>query len=257
MNLGRSFAWKCMQVLARILTTLLFDLKVRGFHYIPKRGGVLIVSNHQGNLDPVLLAVRLNRPVNYIAKSELFGGWLATLLLHTVNAFPVRQGAGDVGAVKETIHRLQAGHVLNIFPEGQRTPDGQIGPLLGGVALIIRRARVPVVPAVISGSFEAWPIHRSWFRPFPIHVEFGPPLDFAGLDARQIMASLDRTLHAELERLRIQSGPARAYRSRSGGAGERAVPSKPPVRETKKPGEIRALLQRPTERRGFEPRIRV
>lgn len=197
-----------MQVVARILTTLLFDLKVRGLHYIPKRGGVLIVSNHQGNLDPVLLAVRLGRPVNYIAKSELFTGGWATLLLHTLNAFPVRQGAGDVGAVKETIHRLQAGHVLNIYPEGQRTPDGQIGPLLGGVALIIRRARVPVIPAAISGSFEAWPIHRSWFRPFPIQVEFGPPLDLAGLDSHQIMACLDQTLHTMLQQLRNQNAPA-------------------------------------------------
>lgn len=191
-----------MQALARILTTLLFDLKVRGLHHIPRHGGVLIVSNHQGNLDPALLAVRLGRPVNYIAKSELFEGWWATLLLHMVNAFPVRQGAGDVGAVKETINRLAAGHVLNIYPEGQRTLDGEIGPLLGGVSLIIRRARVPVVPAVITGSFEAWPVYRRWFRPHPIRVEFGPPLDLVGLDAHQIMRTLQHSLQKMLTSLR-------------------------------------------------------
>lgn len=202
MNTRRLFAWKCMQAVARILTTLLFDLKVRGLHHIPQRGGVLIVSNHQGSLDPVLLAVRLQRPVNYIAKSELFQGWWATLLLHMVNAFPVRQGAGDVGAVKETINRLSAGHVLNIYPEGQRTPDGEIGPLQRGVALIVRRARVPVIPAAISGSFEAWPVHRRWFRPHPIRVEFGPPLELAGLDADKIMLTLRRSLQEMLSKLR-------------------------------------------------------
>ena len=116
----RSLAWRSCQVLARVLTTLLFDLKVFGRHNVPKRGGVLIVSNHQSNLDPVLMAVRLSRPLNYIAKSELFegrvGGWLLRRLF---NAFPVRQGAGDVGAVKETIQRLQEGHVLNIYPEAR------------------------------------------------------------------------------------------------------------------------------------------
>lgn len=195
-----------MQVLARILTTVLFDLKVRGLDNIPKRGGVLIVSNHQGNLDPVLLAVRLNRPVNYIAKPELFDGQLAKFLLHLVNAFPVRQGAGDVGAVRETIHRLSMGHVLNIYPEGQRTTDGKIGPLLGGVALILRRANVPVVPAVIIGSYEAWPIHRACFRPSPVRVEYGPPLDLRGLDSRQIMAKLDETLRAMFDDLCQRDG---------------------------------------------------
>src|SRR5438034_495383 len=140
MNTERTFHWKCMQATARFITTLLFDLKVDGLHNMPprarppQRGGMLIVSNHQGNLDPVLLAVRLKRPLNYIAKSELFENRWADFMLRAVNAFPVHQGAGDVHAVKETIHRLEAGHLLNIYPEGSRTPDGEIGELQKGVA---------------------------------------------------------------------------------------------------------------------------
>ena len=91
---------------------------------------------------------------------------------------------------------------MNIYPEAQRTSDGNIGPLQRGVALIIRRARVPVIPAVICGSYDAWPIHRPWFRTFPIRVKYGPPLDLAGLDADQIMAILDRTLHTMVADLR-------------------------------------------------------
>ena len=60
--------------LAWLLATLWHRAEVRGLENIPAAGGALIVSNHQSNLDPVLLAVRLNRPVNYIAKSELFLG---------------------------------------------------------------------------------------------------------------------------------------------------------------------------------------
>src|SRR6476646_1280256 len=145
MNTRRSLPWRYLQMLARVLTTLHFDLKVYGLHNLPRAGGVLIVSNHQSNLDPVLLAVRLDRPLNYIAKSELFenrfGGWL---LRSVLNAFPVRQGAGDVGAVRETLRRLQEGHALNIYPEGGRTEDGRIAPLEKGVALIVDRAKVPV-----------------------------------------------------------------------------------------------------------------
>src|SRR5204863_3655804 len=114
------------------------------------------VANHQSNLDPVLLGAQLDRPLNYIAKSELFRHRVAGRLIRDLNGFPVRQGKGDVGAVKETIRRLQNGHIVNIYPEGRRTPDGAIQPLQKGVALIIKRAKVLVIPAVIVGTFEAW-----------------------------------------------------------------------------------------------------
>ena len=203
MNEQRSIAWRSAQFLARVLTSLLFDLKVDGLENVPPRGGVLLVSNHQSNLDPVLLAVRLKRPLNYIAKSELFenriGGWL---LRAVFNAFPVRQGAGDVAAVRETIARLREGHLLNLYPEGARTTDGEIAPLLRGVGLIVRRARVPIIPVVIEGSFHAWPIHRRCFRPHPIRVRYGQPMDLNGRDEDEVVAVIDRTLRDMFRTLR-------------------------------------------------------
>ena len=202
MHAERSVPWRCAQMLARVLTTLLFDLKVYGRENVPAQGGAIIVSNHQGNLDPVVLAVRLNRSVNYIAKSELFEGRIGSWLLRTVfNAFPVRQGAGDVGAVRETIHRLREGHLLNLYPEGARSEDGQIGPMLRGVGLIVHRAAVPVVPAVIVGSFEAWPIQRTLFRAKPVRVTYGPPMNVADLSPDEITALIDRTLRKMFEDL--------------------------------------------------------
>jgi 1-acyl-sn-glycerol-3-phosphate acyltransferase len=164
---------------------------------------VLLVSNHQGNLDPVLLAVRLIRPVNYIAKSELFQGRLGGWLLRAVfNAFPVRQGSADVAAVRETIARLQEGHLLNLYPEGARTETGEIGPMLRGVGLIVRRAGVPVVPVIIAGSFEAWPKHHRSFRPHPIRIRYGKPMDLNGQSADEIVATIDRTLREMFETIR-------------------------------------------------------
>ena len=187
--------WKSLQGVARLLTTLLFDLKVHGLRNVPAHGGVLIVSNHQGNLDPVVLGVRMLRPLSYFAKSELFeASALSDRLLRSLGGIPVRLGSGDVGAVKETIRRLQEGHVLNIYPEGARSEDGEIGPMEKGVALVVRRAKVPVVPAVIVGSFEAWPKHRRFPRPGPVQVRYGPPMHLEGLEPHQILSTIDRTL---------------------------------------------------------------
>jgi 1-acyl-sn-glycerol-3-phosphate acyltransferase len=216
----RPFLWKSLQVIARLLTTLLFELKVYGRSCVPKRGGVLIVSNHQGNLDPILLGVRMTRPLSYLAKSELFDSNVAcNWLLRSLGGIPVRLGAGDVGALKETIRRLQQGHVLNIYPEGSRTAEGEIGPMEKGVAFVVRRAKVPVVPAVIVGSFEAWPIHRKFPRPWPIHVRYGPPMQLDGLESDEILDTIDGTLRRMFEELRANS----ASRKTTGG-GVREIP---------------------------------
>lgn len=207
MTTQRTLPWKSLQALARLLTTLLFDLQVYGRKNVPARGGALIVSNHQSYLDPVLLAVRLHRPLNYIAKSELFRNPFSAWVLRSVfNAFPVRQGAGDVSAVKETIQRLREGHLLNLFPEGARTLDGEISRIERGVALIVRRARVPVVPAVIVGSFEAWSHMHRFFRPWPIHIEFGEPMNLADLAPDEIIATIDSTLRSMFVQLRDRLG---------------------------------------------------
>src|SRR5580658_503146 len=122
----RSLVWKSLQIVARIGTTLLFDLKTFGTQNVPRQGGVILAANHQSYLDPVLVAVHLRRPVSYLAKSELFENRYLSWLIRALEAFPVRQGEGDISAVRETIRRLGEGYLLNLYPEGTRTLDGQI-----------------------------------------------------------------------------------------------------------------------------------
>jgi 1-acyl-sn-glycerol-3-phosphate acyltransferase len=194
--------WKLAQTLCRIVTTVAFDLKVYGLHNVPRTGGVLLVSNHQSYLDPVLVGVRLGRPLSYLAKSELFENWFTNWLFRALHAFPVRQGAGDVGAVKETIRRLQEGRALNIYPEGSRTLDGTLQPIELGVALVIRRAKVPVVPVILDGSFDAWPKGRRIFRSWPIRVSYGPPMDISRMKGEEIGRTIETTFREMLAELR-------------------------------------------------------
>jgi 1-acyl-sn-glycerol-3-phosphate acyltransferase len=196
------FMWKMAQLLVRVWTTVTFDLKVYGLNNVPRTGGVLMVSNHQSLLDPLLLGARLRRPMSYMAKSELFKNPAFGRLIRSVGAFPVRQGAGDVGAIKETVARLQEGRMLNIFPEGARTEDGQIGPMQPGVALVVRRAGVPIVPVAIDGSYQAWPKGSRRFRRHPIRLVYGPPLDVTGMKADAVVKLIDRSIRTLFERLR-------------------------------------------------------
>jgi len=186
----------------RIYTSVAHDLKVYGVEHVPLSGGMLLASNHQSYLDPVLLGVQLPRPLSFFAKSELFENRYFGWLIRNLNAFPVRLGGGDVGAVKETIRRLQDGHALNLYPEGSRTETGEIGPMLPGIALVVRRAGVPVVPAVIDGSFQAWPKFKTFPRPYPCRVMYGPPMHLADLKAGEIVKRIDVTLRRMFDELR-------------------------------------------------------
>jgi 1-acyl-sn-glycerol-3-phosphate acyltransferase len=184
------------QVLCRIFTTLWFDLKVFGWRNVPQRGGVLIVVNHQSYLDPVLVAVRLQRPTSFFAKSQLFKSQFFSWLIRKLYAFPVRQGDGDVGALREAIHRLQEGRALVVFPEGSRTEDGELLPIEKGVGLIVKKAGVPVVPCIIEGSYEAWPRTRKMFRPGKIYAQFGPVMHLEHLKAAAIVETISQAFHS-------------------------------------------------------------
>src|SRR3954471_8289938 len=174
----RPIVWKITRALCRLGASAFLDLKVFGVENVPARGGALVVCNHQSYLDPVVLSAKVRRPLCFMGKKELFEGPPAcTRLLRALGAFPVHQGQRDLHAVREAIARLRAGQLVNIFPEGARTPDGEIGKIQEGIALIDRYAQVPLVPAVIAGAYAAWPIHRRFPRPWPIRVHFGPPMD--------------------------------------------------------------------------------
>src|SRR5277367_4767043 len=103
----RSLLWKSLQIIARIFTSLWFDLKVYGVENVPKTGPVLLIANHQSYLDPVLVAVRLDRPVSFFAKSELFENRFFGWLIRSLHAFPVKLGENDIGAVRMTLQRLE------------------------------------------------------------------------------------------------------------------------------------------------------
>ena len=166
----RMVQWFFSTILAAIYT-----LRATGRKNIPDRGAVMLVSNHLSHLDVLILGILLDRPLNYVARSTLFFFPLG-LFIHSLGAFPIqRDGIGAQG-LKETLKRLKSGGIVTLFPEGTRTTDGELGELKAGIALLAAKARVPILPAAIAGSFEAWPKSRSFPVPHPLHVHFGRPI---------------------------------------------------------------------------------
>jgi len=157
-------------------TVLALKARFFGLDRVPREGGALLVSNHQSFVDPILVTMALYRDGHYMARATLFRNrWFGSLIT-SLNAFPVQRSTADFGAIKEALRRLKQGHLVVVFPEGTRSPDGRIHPMLPGLGAIAKRARVPVIPTLIDGVFQAWPKERLLPRSGNVIVEYGRPI---------------------------------------------------------------------------------
>lgn len=141
-----------------------FGFKVYNRHNVPRKGAFLLLSNHQSYLDPIFCAGLLPMKMCYMARDTLFTNWFFGGIIRSVNAIPVKRGQSDITAIRAILDRLKSGLPVCLYPEGTRTTDGKITRVKPGVALLARRASVPVVPMVIDGAFEAWPRHKKIFE---------------------------------------------------------------------------------------------
>jgi len=154
-----------------------FKGRVIGRQNIPLTGGFILASNHLSFLDPVVMGIASPRKLSYMARDSLFRNFWFGLLIRLYNAFPVRRGSPDRGALKDAQDRLARGQGLLMFPEGSRSADFRGNPK-AGVGFLACRMQVPVIPAFIQGTDKALPKGGRWLRRFPITVFLGSPLYF-------------------------------------------------------------------------------
>jgi 1-acyl-sn-glycerol-3-phosphate acyltransferase len=116
-------------MLCRIVCVALFGVRVRGQQRFPRQGGVLLVSNHQSHLDPVLAGISCGRRMSSLARDTLFRIPVMGKFITWLDAIPLDRAGVGLAGVKETLRRLKRGDVVLVFPEGTRTFDGRLAPL--------------------------------------------------------------------------------------------------------------------------------
>ncbi len=179
--------WKVCVWFVRVSGAALWTFRSYGVENVPRTGGVILASNHQSYLDPVLVAVCLPREIHFMARRTLFRTPVFRAMITAMNAFPIDRGSVDLKGTREAIARLKAGAVLLVFPEGTRTRDGTIGRMKQGTGMIAGRASVPIVPVLIEGAHRVWP-KGGLPSPVPgkVRIVFGRPLSAASADGDRI-----------------------------------------------------------------------
>jgi 1-acyl-sn-glycerol-3-phosphate acyltransferase len=183
-----------------------FRIRYTGVNNVPREGGVLAVSNHQSHLDPPLVGAGCPRRMNYLARETLFRPAVFGRFIYSVGAIPLdREGVGLSG-IKESLKRLKRGEMLLLFPEGTRTPDGEIHTFKPGFTTLAVRSKAAILPIAIEGAYRAWPKKAHFPRPRAVNVHFGPPIvpqEYETIDERalvELVESRVRECHAELRK---------------------------------------------------------
>ena len=143
-------------------------------------GPLILAPNHASYLDPPATGCGLFRVTYYLARHTLFKPPIASWLLPSIGSLPVNQNSPGPSSLKNIFEVFKNNGTLVLFPEGQRTFDGNLRKAEPGIGMIAARANVPVVPVHIIGSREAMPRNGSWHPFRPIRVVYGKPMRFTG-----------------------------------------------------------------------------
>jgi 1-acyl-sn-glycerol-3-phosphate acyltransferase len=195
--------------LTKLIGRIFFRLRVLHRERMINHGPVILAANHQSFLDPPCAGSASDRAVYFLARRTLLDGRFFGWLLPKLNVIPVdSEGGKDRTALKALIRILRAGEGTLVFPEGQRSPDGNLQPALPGVGLVIAKTLAPVVPMRIFGAFEAWPMHEKWPRPGRVTVVVGEPIYFTEQDlepaGRDLYQRLSQRVMDAISALRLE-----------------------------------------------------
>jgi 1-acyl-sn-glycerol-3-phosphate acyltransferase len=212
--------WDLGKVACFYTLTSLFSLRTAGGRNVPSSGPVLLLSNHQTFLDPVLVGLAVPRYVRWVARQTLHKNRFLAALINSLRAIPIDHRGFSREGLQSTLDALEHGDCVGMFPEGERTHDGLLHQFKPGFSLLVKRSKAPIVPAGIAGAYNAWSRTRKLPWPSPlfmpptdrtIAVSVGKPIDparFTGVSRDEMLGELQQAVRIEMgkaERLRRKS----------------------------------------------------
>jgi len=199
---GRRLHWFSRTWSRLIMKTILSPVKVIGLDKIDTSKSHVYAVNHASALDIPVLYVNLPFQFRIVFKKELLAypivGW--QLKRSGQVCIDQQKPTNSIAAIRSAVKSLKAGMPLVIFPEGGRTPDGEIKPFLPGAFFLAIKAQVDIVPVALVGTYELLPMNTYHIKCRPLEMRVGEPISTAGMTMRDLEA-VSGKVKKELERL--------------------------------------------------------
>ena len=142
--------YRFAKVLCNVVCKLWFKLEYYGMENLPKDRGYILVGNHQSYWDPVMMGLKLDTTLTFMANEKLFHKPVLAPVIRGLGAFPVNLKKPDMTAIRTAKKVVKDGKVLALFPEGTRSHDGKLLKIKGGVIYIASVTGEDVVPVCIT-----------------------------------------------------------------------------------------------------------
>ena len=178
-----------LRFIAWLLVNVMYRLRAENLERIPEHGPALLICNHVGYVDAIVISAACRRPIRFIMESTIFKIPVLRVIFKGMKAIPVAPAKEDhevyERAFQQVAAELREGHLVCIFPEGRLTKDGEIAAFRPGMLRILKETPVPVVPLALSGLWNSMfsrkygPIWNRWPRRFwpRITLRVGEPID--------------------------------------------------------------------------------
>ena len=176
------------------------DWQVEGRECVPPKGPLLVVSNHQSNMDPPILSASIPRRITFMAKRGLFHNPVASYFLKAYGAFPLNQNGGDLAAIQRSIQLLSRDAAMVIFPEGTRSPRA-MRKAIPGIALVALRSGAPILPVGITGTERIGPPWQVAIPTGEFRVKIGQPFSIPPMEGRVGREQLEAITTMIMERV--------------------------------------------------------
>ncbi len=156
-------------------------------------GGLIIASNHVSFLDPPFIGGAFKEPIFYFARKTLFDHPVANFILTRVNALPVNQDKPELSVLKKMIALLKEDEKVLIFPEGERTHDGQLkAEGQPGIGMIVTKSGAPVLPVRLFGPEKALPRGGKKLKKHPVTLVVGELIDLSDIAENKDLSTKER-----------------------------------------------------------------
>ena len=187
---GRRLHWFSSAWSKLIMKTIFSPVTVTGLVNIDTSKPHVYAVNHGSALDIPVLYANLPFQFRIAFKKELLAypvvGW--QLKRSGQVCIDQQNPSHSVSSIRAALKGLKAGLPLVIFPEGGRTPDGEIKPFLSGAFFLAIKAQVDVVPVALVGTYELLPMNTYHIKSRPLEMRVGKPISTTGLKARNLQA---------------------------------------------------------------------
>lgn len=198
--------YNASNIVQKITLAVFANYSVTGKERVPLDEPLIIVANHQSNLDPAFLSPSIPRRIRFLAKDSIFRVPIANWFLRAYGAFPLKRDAVDVTAHRWSVAHLQSGGALTLFPEGTRNPRG-MGRAHAGVARLALTTKVRLLPVGITGTERLGSVLRVFNPTGRIRMSIGEPFALPHMEGKPSKPEMEAITTMIMRRIAAQLPP--------------------------------------------------